>query len=240
MEFNYPKQKNGMYVLSKYDFDVIAESVLSVYSPQNLSYPAPLDTVKFLEDMGLLVKHKLIGMPGRDILGATIMGDSEEIPVYDYFEGQDVLEETRGTVLINSNLCCGKHAPRRRYTEVHEGSHWLLHNEYFERLERNDKTVKIACRVVESYKRDKATEHDWLEWQADSLAAALLMPKEVFYDYVRRLIKDAGVNRGYLYEGSYSDKRVFNDIIGKITNRFYVSRRAAQIRMIHLGLIKTA
>ena len=82
------------------------------------------------------------------------------------------------------------------------------------------------------------TPADWVEWQADYLAAALLMPRDVFYDYARSIIRTFGVPRGYLTVSSGTDKRQAFEIISKIAERFYVSYRAAQIRMIKLGLIR--
>lgn len=75
--------------------------------------------------------------------------------------------------------------------------------------------------------------------EADSLAAALLMPRDVFYSLARSEIRKAGVPCGYLVKGQQRDKRVFYEIVGEIADRFCVSHKATQIRMAHLGLIKT-
>ena len=93
---------------------------------------------------------------------------------------------------------------------------------------------------MERYVPKQRDEKDWIEWQADALAASILMPRTVFYQYCRELLRHAGVPRGYLMEGNYGDKLVFQEIVKHLMNAFGVSSKAAQIRMVHLGLIRRA
>ena len=240
MKLNYRQQDNGMFILNRQDIEQIATDALSEIAPQTLNYPIPLSTDVLFDKLDLMVKHKYLGIPGHEILGATIMGDSAELVACDMKMNPIVIEETYGTVLIHSTLCCQKYATRRRYTEAHECSHWILHKPYFDRLPQNRRDHLIACRAVETYKRPRRTDADWREWQADSLAAALLMPQGVFFDYAQRILKDAGAPRGYLIEGQPASRYIFQEAIHPIADRFGVSARAAQIRMIHVGLVKSA
>ena len=64
------------------------------------------------------------------------------------------------------------------------------------------------------------------------------MPGEIFFKYARRLLRQAGAARGYLERANTRDKRIFYEIAPELSGRFSVSLRAAQIRMIHLGLIE--
>lgn len=91
---------------------------------------------------------------------------------------------------------------------------------------------------MELFNDNPKTAVDWIEWQADYLAAALLMPQEVFYDCARSIIRSFGVSCGHLTVSSGTDRRQAFEIISKIAERFDVSYRAAQIRMIKLGLIR--
>lgn len=238
MELHYRQEPNGRYILGKGDIDRIADQALQEFFPENLEYAVPLNTDRFFDKLGLMVKHEFLGLPDHMILGATIMGDVEEIPGCDILFRPVVFEECYGTVLINSSLCCTAQEHRKRYTEAHEISHWLLHRPYFERLSQTSQPCHVACRVVERYQPKLRTENDWLEWQADSLAAALLMPRDTFYGFAKAAIKAAGVYRGYLIEGQSSDRAAYKEAIRPITKRYLVSNRAAQIRMIELGLIK--
>ena len=212
----------------------IADNALQEFFPNNLIHVIPLDTVALFEKLGLLVKHAYIGTPGHEILGVTVMDDCVEIPGCDILFRPTVFKEDYGNVLINTSLCDYNHAPRRRYTEAHEISHWLLHRPFFERVPGH-----IACRKVEMYRPERRTEHDWIEWQADALAASLLMPRDTFYSFTKAVIKDAGIRRGYLIEGDLTDRTAFHEKIAPLVcKHYFVSKRAAQIRMIDLGLIK--
>lgn len=231
MELRYPKDKNGLYRLDRCAIEEIATSALEESSPANLNIPMPLNVDSFLEDyQGLMLKYAYLGLPGNEILGATVMANEVELPGLDLMQRPTVICATRGTVLITTELGGAKNRPRRNYTKMHEAAHWMLHSDQ----------KKFLCRQVERYGNKQRTTADWREWQADALAAALLMPRDVFYDFAKYAIHRAGAPRDFLVQGSRVDHQVFNDSIGDIAARFDVSRRAAQIRMIHLGMIKTA
>jgi Zn-dependent peptidase ImmA (M78 family) len=245
MQLNFPKKENGMYILSRDDIDSIATAILKKYYPQNLEMPLPLNTMELLEKhLGLKVKRKFIGTLRSNILGLIVMNDEVEIPSYDEMYRPTVLQETYGTVLISLHLIGRENINRRRYTEAHEGAHFILHGEYFECAsaavaQRGENHLNyIACRRMEIYNASPKNDTEWMEWQADSLAASLLMPKNIFYSFARNVIKENGISRGYLITSSYANKRQAFEIITKIAEQFNVSYRAAQIRMLHLGLIK--
>jgi len=72
--------------------------------------------------------------------------------------------------------------------------------------------------------------------QADTLAAALLMPQNVFLATVRQAVRDAGLLRSYIIEERDHDG--FYRIIQPISKQFAVSQSAAKIRMRQFGLIQ--
>lgn len=233
-----------MYILYKEDIEQIATDTLKEFSPQNLDYPSALDTDSFLVDhLGLLLKERYLGIPGKEsVLGLTVMCDSADVVTLDNRCRPTVVEENYGTVVISTALNSVNNKGRKRYTKVHEGAHWLLHKDYYRKLEESSHPGSgvVACRNVERYIPKQRDEKDWIEWQADSLADSILMPRTVFYQYCRELLRHAGVPRGYLNEGNYGDKLIFQEIVPDLMTAFGVSSRAAQIRMIHLGLIRRA
>ena len=244
MELNYKQRANGMYILYKEDIKQIATDTLKEFSPQNLDYPSALDTDSFLVDhLGLLLKERYLGILGKEsVLGLTVMCDSADVVTLDNRCRPTVVEENYGTVVISTALNSVNNKGRKRYTKIHEGAHWLLHKDYYRKLEESSRPGSgvVACRNVESYIPKQRDEKDWIEWQADSLAASILMPRTVFYQYCRELLRHAGVPRGYLNEGNYGDKLIFQEIVPDLMTAFGVSSRAAQIRMVHLGLIRRA
>lgn len=242
---HYRQKENGMYILSRNDIEQIATEKLKEYAPSNLEHPMPLKTTDFLERyLGLIIKNKYICDFQSGILGLTVMGDEVLIPSYDEMFHPVILEETFGTVLITPQLLGNEQLPRRRYTEMHEAAHFLLHRSYFEKCERAAaaRTERfdpfIACRKIEIKNNCKKTELDWLEYQADALAAAMLMPQHVFISYVSNMFKKSGIQNSYIYVGLYSEKRELQKIICDVAKTFCVSYQAAKIRMLHLGLIR--
>lgn len=238
MQLNYKQNYNGMYILSKNDIEDVAESVMKDYCPNRLVYPMALDHKDFLENyLGLTLKYEYIGTFNSGILGLIVMSDEVEIPSFDDRAHLCLFKETFGTVIINRSLTVKEQIPRQRYTAVHEGAHFILHREYYSKYNHRNYDY-IACRNIELDGQKPNNDIDWIEWQADSLAAALLMPKNVFCDFTRSVIRCNGISRDYLIEGRYLDERHAYDIISLIAEKFFVSYKAAQIRMIHLGLIQ--
>lgn len=236
MELNYRQHSNGMYILGKNDIETIATNVLKELSPANLEKPIPLNIENLFDALGLIVKYAYLGIPGHEILGATIMDDFAEILICNIKMEPMVVEETFGTVLISSTLCSTKNIPRKRFTEAHEVSHWILHRPYFDHLTQDNNPRMIACRAVGCNNTARKNNSNWLEWQADTLAAALLMPQNVFLATVRQAVRDAGLLRSYIIEER--DHDVFYRIIQPISKQFAVSQSAAEIRMRQLGLIQ--
>lgn len=246
MQLRYRQKDNGMYILSKNDIEEIAIDILREYSPKNLEYPMPLDTRDFLEGyLGLTVKQKYIGTLNSGILGLIVMNDFAEIPSYDIMLKPTVLEETYGTVLITPWLMGKENIPRKRYTEIHEGAHFILHKEYYSKnanatANRSSNPFNyIACRRVEiNNSKNLSTDVDWMEWQADSLAAALLMPKDVFKNFAKTKIRNWGFQNDYIVLQSDRDKLYAYEVISDMASKFNVSYTSAQIRMRHLGIIR--
>ena len=242
----YAQKDNGMYVLSRNDIEEIATEILQKYAPATIDYPQPITTKAFLEqDLGLIVKYKYICDFQSGILGLTVMGDEVPVPSYDELFRPVVLEETFGTVLISPQLLSRENRPRRRYTEMHEAAHFILHQPYFAKSEKacagrsEYPNVFVACRKIELPNNYRPySETDWLEYQADALAAALLMPQKAFTVCVSSMLHKHDIRTHYLcYDARYDLKKA-HSIIYDVAAAFEVSYQAAKIRMLHLGLLR--
>ncbi len=241
MGYRFAQQSNGIYVLSRENIEEIAQDILKDFSPKNLDNPTYLSTRSFLCDyLGLRVKYEYIGMPKKEILGLVVMDDIALIPSCDGVHRPKALEETYGTVLIHSKLNEICKFPRKRFTEMHEAAHFLLHKEYFERAllpKRKQRFSYIACRTVESFSHRPKSATEWMEWQADSLAAALLMPQNAFYNCTKEMIRKIACDELESDKLPYTGTRHIYKIIASIAEIFGVSFRAAEIRMQQLKLI---
>lgn len=85
-----------------------------------------------------------------------------------------ILQLHRKMVLLDSHLAGPYHTGRRRFTLAHECAHQILFSMEDEATRRARKTVYARCA---SYSlRELKTREDWNEWQANVLAAAILIP----------------------------------------------------------------
>ena len=243
MHLAYRQKANGMYILRKEDFEDIATNVLREYAPQVLQTPRPLDVEYFMLECLYLDIKKCFITPNGSVMGMIAMEDT----YCPEWRGQGPQAEflPAGTVVIDASLCGLEQKPRCRFTEAHEASHWLLHRSFHssDKREFSFRTDwrKIACRssTIErfSWKHDHAwTDNDWEEWQADSLAAALLMPGDSFREAVETAMRHQGIRQRYLVKG----EKVYeaNCVINEVANLFGVSRKATQIRMSQFCMIR--
>ena len=242
MKLEYPMFPNGMYCLRNGDFDAIASMVLGEYLPETLEKPQPVDIDYLIEDCFYLeVKKVHITLEGY-ILGMMVFDDTK----WEYYDRlyRPVVEELKeSTMMIDLSLSGDKNLPRERFTKAHETSHWICHRSLhsYDKLPYEfRRSTAISCRdaSIERYKYNeefKRSEYDWEEWQADRLAAALLMPKDPFIKVSQTVIGNCGISNGVLVKGynTEASKRA----ISTISKFFMVSRKATQIRMSQLGLL---
>ena len=165
---------------------------------------------------------------GEDLLGATLLTE-RQILIH-----KKLLDDPRGS-------------GRYFFTCAHELGHWILHRELQERLPRAGEHVKpdsnILCRLSHSRKG---------EWQADYLAACLLMPEAEVRNTYHRAISAKPlilVNREaclcrkgrplwgepVLSHAPYYAERVIEE--GGFLN---VSKQAMTVRLQELGLLINA
>lgn len=105
---------------------------------------------------------------------------------------------------------------RRRFTIAHELGHYELHKDQSHLF--IDKTFKVLFRNT---KKDISTPEAMYEQEANSFAAALLMPETL----LNAEIKNASLDLGN------------EDAIKKLAERFDVSTTAMYYRMLNLGKI---
>jgi Zn-dependent peptidase ImmA (M78 family) len=238
MQLDYPQKANGMYIIRKEQMDDIAEMVLSEYAPRSLCYPCAVDISGIAENAFNLTIESRYLAHNNEILGVTIFHDSD-VPCYDQQLQPEIVRIPYGTVIIHKGLAGMESRTRRRFTLAHESSHWILHRSYNSPTNLTYQFRKqfhgyIACRSVniESHRHPMLTDHDWEEWQADTLAAALLMPKEPFLEAAR---DELGLGLGF-YRGRTNSFQ-YCESLARIASRFQVSKKAISIRLEQLGLI---
>lgn len=165
-----------MAYLSREDLDSFAERILcdfvkTEYPKGHICYN--IDPTRLAQFYGFNILYVTITRDGS-ILGQTSIGEMWT-PIVDP-DGNDVLFYLDGkTILIDRRLendprCYG----RRNFTIAHELAHQFINRTYPEVYARRSRVISDHRRSTKLYKEI----NDWREWQADAMAAALLLPKE--------------------------------------------------------------
>ena len=215
--------------LSYKDIEGIAEQVFALYK----ELPEIKDKPVYRVEPELLLE-KLLGLKTRyfhmtldsSVLGLTSYGDIELFFNNGLDENSYKLDGK--TVLIESDLNDDFHKGRRNFTIMHEGAHHILRIVYPTEYDTNFPTVHYHKANQGQYKQIT----DWEEWQADTLASALLMPKEVVRDgmLLVGLPDKIPLLSKACPGGVYNKFCILAEFIG-------VSKKALAIRLKQLGIV---
>jgi transcriptional regulator with XRE-family HTH domain len=216
------------YVSAK-NMDSIAEDILEQYYPEMLQTPMALPIYNFVRNIGVEVEEGTLSSDGS-IFGEMVFKDSLVI----FFDGDQEKERTvkSGTVLVDPQVKGLRNQGSFNNTIIHECVHWLLHrthNEYKSLL--GSKDTKISSRLNRSaIKEDKWSTYDWMEWQANGIAARILMPRKT----TKMMVQELFLKYSLVFD---EDERItmFEQVIDDLAYFFQVSRWAVKIRMMQLG-----
>lgn len=190
--------------------ETIGRKVLCQYRPDFL-YRAPqaVPIEAIIEYYGLTIEYQRLFNDGSEL--GRLVYDTGYTIIYnaDAHEYQPLWVEA-GTVLIDEALLTGENYGRMRFTMAHELAHWLIHKRLF-------------MGTGESASMFAYDENSAAEWQANRLAAAIIMPMA----QVKRAFYALAMN-----------KVNANDRIGELAALFEVSRQAMRIRLEDHNLIE--
>lgn len=216
-----------MRYLSYRDIDKIAGTVLRRYSYTGDDLE-PTDVHRLaVESLGFGVEYATLSDDGS-VLGLTAFAPTSCMV---WRDGKPrLLSIPAGLILVDESLCHRDCAGRERFTIAHECGHQLLHGTDFARTFQAPVSIEAADSFVA--RRTLVTTNDWLEWQANTMSAALLMPQHQMPKAVKEF---AGKDRIVSEHGciTYSEGKGINEIA-----EFYgVSYTALTIRLKQLGLL---
>ena len=221
-----------MKVLSYKDIEEIAEQFFALYK----QLPEVKDKTIYRVEPELLLE-KILGLKTKNFhmtLDASVLGMTS----YEYIDlfFDNGLEDNHctldgNTVLIEKDLLDDERKNgRKNFTIMHEGAHHILKIVF-----PDDYGVATVSPTVHYHKEKRESVKkitDWEEWQADTLAASLLMPKEVIFRGMELigLPNRIPVLSSICPGDGYKRFCYLADFIG-------VSRKALAIRMKQLGVI---
>lgn len=217
-----------MAYLSREEIEKIAESIVCQYKsalvPQkHLCYY--IDPTELASLLGYSVDYQYLTKDGS-ILGKTASGKLW-ITVYDANGNEIFYQLDDRTILIEKRLLFSpRNIGRKNFTIAHELAHQIINRKY---PGTNREEHRIFC----DHRRSAEHICDWHEWQADALAAALLLPKDAITDAM--FLFGLG-DKMKVLSRKYSQYKYecFCDMAAYLQ----VSRTALAYRMEQLGLLE--
>ena len=220
-----------MPCLSRDDIEKIAEHVVQEYKKKyvperHMCYM--VDATELAEMLGFNIEYVYITRDGS-ILGQTSSG-RVWTTIYDDNMNQLFFELDGTTILVEKRLLeSPRIAGRKNFTIAHEVAHQIINREYPEMYGTQN---RIFCDYRRSVK-PKRVEKDWHEWQADALAAAMLLPLDALQDSM--FMFGLG-DKMKMLSKKYSDTKY--EFFCKMADYLQVSRTALSYRMEQLDLLE--
>ncbi|TWT11280.1 XRE family transcriptional regulator [Streptococcus sp. sy004] len=195
------EKRQGQFKLASDELEWVAERFVSRYFPENPVTPQPLDYMALVDKMNLT----LVETDTLDVLGKIYIVDDPET------------QFKAGTILINKSHSRHQKQGVLANTIVHECLHWHLH-----RVAHKD--LEVASHQIE------ADSHSYIEYQANSIANKVLLPKTSFIKKVEEVTEE----QKQLYPEA-DELLIMKKVINQLKDFFGVSRQAVKIRLTHLG-----
>lgn len=216
---------DGVPILSAQKIEAIGAELLEVHAPAVLTKPSPTPIINVIDKVAARTNltyamGDLGHRGGRKILGKVSFS-------------------TKTLLLDNSLLTERKQS--FRFTAAHELGHWILHR-YREIRTPNaaEPTIEFEDDENSVCRLDTRTPGDWLEWQANVFAAAVVMPQQTFKDAVIAAQQDLGITKNlghvWLSEALYSQLD-FNNLLSHLAPTYDVSRTSVEVRLRTLKLL---
>lgn len=222
---------NNVPVVTKNELDNFGEQFVADFCSKAMRVPSEIDIDRFaVRYLGMEQDFQHLSHCGC-YLGMTVFNDTDEVPIYNPENNRaEYISAKAGTFIIDNHLLEPNKEHRYRFTVGHEGSHHILHSAYFgydpDQLSFfNSRAPMVQCRIDNKNFNQKPfelwTEEEWMEWQANYLSAAILMPKSM----VKKAIEN-------------SNCQTIASKVDLVSETFNVSNASALIRLKGLALIE--
>lgn len=231
----FPTKPNGVPILSYARIDEIAENLVREVQPE--LFTTQVDAT----NLSLVMKH-LQGwqFAGRylsangSLLGLACHTGGTTLIYDEYRKNPEPFQVPPHSILIDRSLFRKENEKLFRFTLGHEIGHALFHEafslkkENMEAYREESRERMIADRASALGIREHRllkTSYDWIEWQANAFASALLMPRSLVEQ-----VKDL------LYEDDTPYMEFLNELCITVMDVFKVSHTAAFYRLKELAI----
>ena len=214
---------NEIPKLSGNDIEIKAEEVLTYFDKSSLKKAQFIPLASFMEqlrkDYGVLINFD--SDLGSNEYGAKILGKFISKP---------------RAIFVDKSIVDSERFP---FTLAHEFGHMVFHRNL--KIDKKDYSEITDTEYdLVSGKKILSSTRDWLEWQANKFASALLMPRATFYNALCSIQNKVGItkNVGYVYVSKerYS-LRDYNLVRNHLAKLYCVSKKSVEFRLNNLELL---
>lgn len=242
---------DGIPKFSRTELEDNAIMMLEESIPQHVDKPDQLDPFYFAECVAganLDFVNIYYRESERPILGMTVF-ERQNIKVFDKEHlCTRTISVPEDSVIIDDSLNSAGKEGMRSFTIFHEIAHLMLHYHIYAQTdswrrydEYGSAMTRVLCRenTIGKEPGRLRTSHDFIEWQANELAADLLMPYTSFVPYVYDLNQKYGFMNGifWMREGEADRRAALNTITGIVAATYGVSKKSAEVQMSKYGLL---
>lgn len=219
---------------SKSQLEDLANDLNISFDSDRLEKAKSIDVYDVVEFVGADIDWKYLSIDGN-VLGATVFCDGL-FPVFEKQDGEfvpEIIFVNKGTIIVDIRVDEGDNIGRKNFTVMHEVFHFLYHKKSF--TKRNGGLKKILeTEVFRSYEEKKKgmTAIEILEWQANYMAAAFLVPKSALINEIKT-VSDISIDIDNTSIISLKDIK-----IKELAKRFSVSNQTMIYRLQSLGILR--
>ena len=232
---------NKLYYLKKEDIEKEAEYLANKYFPECVENCLSIPIDLMIEKMGINLEFRKLSIH-KEILGACIFKDGT-INLFDENNKQFKEIVKANTIVINSNLEDDNDI-RINFTLGHELGHNVLQGplyiDYENQVTFFENDCAISCKreyvVPTLTHKQLVTKLDWMEWQANYFASAILIPRSSIYKFLQVYIEKYKDVLGKPILENLSPNEKYG-LITIISEKYNVSFEMAKNRLSNLGLI---
>jgi Zn-dependent peptidase ImmA (M78 family) len=144
----------------------------------------------------------------------------------------DYFTDRNPDVKISQRLAATRYHNRLRFTLAHEYGHVWFHAPLWRKPEQDPTRPATPCWTCHGDTIGTATESDWMEWQADHIGGALLMPGSYLFEWAGEIAMREGKSPPL-----HADSDLGRALMQRVMRRCEVSEQAARVRLRRLGLL---
>lgn len=230
-------EDHGVPILKASDIEFLALEFLEKFFPDRLDRP-PTPIIDILLEIS--TKNNVY-VDLRSDLGII---DSKK--VLGIIKLSEVL--SKNEIYIDKSLLDNPEDPRLKFTIAHEIGHLVLHSK--KKLSLKNNPNDIITRLVDFIenfnpkpKKDLKTPEDWLDYQANTFAASLLMPVPALKKEICNLAEENGFQipkNGRIRVDNIFLNGEAHSYIRHLRKKFNVSNKAMNYRLNKLYVEKTS